>query len=240
MSSGSLVAWTASRPPRHRAPRQARQRQSESSCSGQGPRSARTLLVRSLLQQGSSVVALKPVESGSVTVTGPDGAALAAASGRSAPGGAWTFVDALSPHLAARHAGRHVDCPAVRRWVDGVVRTANPPPTHVLIESAGGVFSPLNERETNFDLALACEPAFWLLVAPDALGVLHDVTATLTAMRARGRTPDAVILSTARPADQSTGSNAAELARLGLATVTVVGRGQPPNLERLLAAIAAH
>src|SRR6202000_2887278 len=88
----------------------------------------------------------------------------------------------------------------------------------VIIETAGGVFSPLSPAKTNFDLALALEPALWVLVAADSLGVLHDVSATLQAMRARKRAPDHVILSGAREPDASTGPNAAELQALGIAT----------------------
>ncbi|HVJ19099.1 MAG TPA: aminotransferase class I/II-fold pyridoxal phosphate-dependent enzyme [Polyangiaceae bacterium] len=199
------------------------------------------LLARRLREAGASVLALKPVESGSITVTGPDAAALAAASGREAPGGAWTFVDALSPHLAARHAGRHIQSAAVKRWVDDAIASVQPsPPSHVLIETAGGTFSPLNENETNFDLAVALEPAFWILVAPDSLGVLHDTTATLTAMAARGRKPDVIVMSAARPTDPSTGSNAAELARLGMAPATVIARDQEDALEPLLRALLGY
>ncbi len=56
-----------------------------------------------------------------------------------------------------------------------------------------------------------------MLVAPDALGVLHELTATLSALAARGRSPDFVVLSAAREPDASTGSNAAELRRLQIA-----------------------
>ncbi|HET7544579.1 MAG TPA: hypothetical protein VFK05_32135, partial [Polyangiaceae bacterium] len=86
-----------------------------------------------------------------------------------------------------------------------------------VIETAGGVFSPLGPGITNFELALALEPATWVLVAADALGVLHDVSATLKAMRASGRLPDHLVLSGARAPDESTGGNAAELATLGIA-----------------------
>ena len=85
-----------------------------------------------------------------------------------------------------------------------------------LVELAGGAFSPLGPGLTNVDLALALDPALWLLVAPDALGVLHDVTASL---RALPRPPDAVVLSGSRPPDQSTGGNAQELASLGIVPV---------------------
>jgi dethiobiotin synthetase len=91
-----------------------------------------------------------------------------------------------------------------------------------IVETAGGVFSPLSETATNLDLALALEPATWVLVAADALGVLHDVSATLQAMRARNRAPDHLVLCAARAPDASTGSNATELAALGIATPSAV------------------
>jgi 8-amino-7-oxononanoate synthase len=196
------------------------------------------LLTRRLREAGAEVLALKPVESGASTATGPDAAALAAASGRPVPAGAWTFADPLSPHLAARRAGRSIEVRAVQRWVVEAARAGGP--SHIVIETAGGVFSPLNDAETNFDLCVALEPAFWVLVAPDSLGVLHDTTAALTAMGARGRRPDAVVLSAARPADPSTGSNAGELARLGIASVLAVGRDEVSTLGSLIAALGAH
>jgi dethiobiotin synthetase len=104
-----------------------------------------------------------------------------------------------------------------------------------VIETAGGVFSPLSASATNFDLAQALEPAIWLLVAADALGVLHDVSATLQAMRARARLPDYVVLSGAREADRSTGTNAAELTALRIATVhAVLARDDDRGIEPLV------
>jgi len=104
-----------------------------------------------------------------------------------------------------------------------------------VVETAGGVFSPLSATATNLDLALALEPAIWVLVAADSLGVLHDVTATLQAMRARGRAPDHVVLCAARAPDASTGTNAAELAALGIVTPSAV---LARDDERGLAALA--
>lgn len=104
-----------------------------------------------------------------------------------------------------------------------------------LVETAGGVFSPLNATATNLSLAVSLEPAIWIVVAPDALGVLHDLTATLTAMRAKARMPDFVVLSAAREPDASTATNADELARLGIATpVAVLGRGTTSSLAELV------
>ena len=89
-------------------------------------------------------------------------------------------------------------------------------PSWSIVETAGGVFSPLSLATTNYDLACALEPAIWVLVGADALGVLHELSATLQAMRARGRMPEHVVLSAAREPDASTGSNANELSALGI------------------------
>jgi dethiobiotin synthetase len=105
----------------------------------------------------------------------------------------------------------------VAAWVREQEQIARAPIS--LVELAGGAFSPLGLGVTNVSLAQALEPALWLLVAPDALGVLHDVTATL---RALPRAPDALVLSGSRAPDQSTGSNARELASLAIAQVMEV------------------
>ncbi|MFZ5895919.1 MAG: dethiobiotin synthase [Myxococcota bacterium] len=90
-----------------------------------------------------------------------------------------------------------------------------------LVETAGALLSPLAPGVTNFDLALALEPATWILVGVDALGTLHDVTACLEVMSARGRLPDHVVLSAAR-VDASTCTNAAELEALGIVRPSAV------------------
>jgi dethiobiotin synthetase len=111
----------------------------------------------------------------------------------------------------------------------------------VLVETAGGALTPLAPGITNFDLALALEPAVWILVAPDALGVLHDVSATLEALSARGRSPDVVVLSEAREPDASTGTNAAELRELGIAApVAVAARGDGYALDVFAATLIAQ
>jgi len=146
---------------------------------------------------------------------------IAAAAGHAVALSVWRFPRPLSPHLAARGAGVTLDVQELAAWVAQEEQRARAPVT--LIELAGGAFSPLGPAVSNIDLARALEPAVWLLVAPDSLGVLHDLSATLRAMP---RMPDAVVLSCARPPDQSSGTNADELSRLGIAEVLeVVGPG---------------
>jgi dethiobiotin synthetase len=174
------------------------------------------LLARGLRKHGS-VLALKPVESGVETAALGDAGKIAEAAGHPAVLSPWRLRRPVSPHLAAREQGLSIGLEDVVRWVETEERRAGADFT--LVETAGGAFSPLAPGVTNTDLATALEPARWLLVAPDALGVLHDVTATLRALR---RAPDAVVLSGARPTDQSSGSNAAELMSLGICEVLEV------------------
>jgi hypothetical protein len=115
----------------------------------------------------------------------------------------------------------NVDIAAVvnwlRTWESDVTSHAVSCHLWSIVESAGALFSPLGPSATNFELASALEPAFWVLVAPDALGVLHDVRVTWEACARRGLVPDFLVLSGARTADASTGTNADELRTLGIA-----------------------
>ena len=180
-----------------------------------------TAVIARTLIATHATLSLKPIESGVVAGEAGDAAVVASAAGHAPHLSRWRFERGVSPHLASRHAGREIDVTEVARWVTEQEALAS---AHVtLIETAGGAFSPLGVAATNVDLALALEPACWLLVAPDSLGVLHDLTATLRAMPRR---PDAVVLSGARLDDASSGTNAAELQRLGICEVLdVVGRG---------------
>lgn len=173
-------------------------------------------LSRALAERGSPVRSLKPVESGADTDF-VDARQLAQAdgSGKFDPP-LYGFRAPLSPHLAARREGREISLEAVAAWT----RERAPERGWCLVETAGGVLTPLGTGITNFDLARALEPAIWLLVAPDALGVLGAITSTLVALRALGRSPDLCVLSTPDEPDASTGTNADELERLKIVSVT--------------------
>jgi dethiobiotin synthetase len=115
----------------------------------------------------------------------------------------YAFVRPVSPHLAARDEGATID-------LDRIIADVNAlraPADGVLVELPGGLFSPLTVRRTNADLARALEPTATLLVAPDRLGVLHDVVATATAAASIGMRLTGVVLVAPRNADASTGTN---------------------------------
>lgn len=190
-------------------------------------------LLYALGLQGRSAVGLKPVESG-LGEGESDAARLAAASTfhvkHPAPYG---FPDPVSPHLAARRVGVEIS-PA--RIVDWVAACAAP---WTIVETAGGLLSPLALSLTNLDLLQMLAPDIVLLVGVDRLGVLHDVGACLLAL-ADDPAP-VVVLQAPELADRSTGTNAAELVTLGMVQhVAVVPRGlasDRPLVEAVLALV---
>jgi len=223
-------------------------------------------LLRELEARGFQALGLKPIESGldlaaaaeasdrqSEHEPKSDAAALARAGSlkSNVPHPLYAFVDPVSPHLAARLRGTAIDMEQVVAWVSAAEASVTPlVASHsakrwTIVETAGGVFSPLGPGLSNFELARRLDPALWVLVAADSLGVLHDVSATLEAMRARGRSPDHLVLSGAREPDASTGSNAAELTTLAIATPSAVlarhdDRGISALVERLLSGLAVR
>lgn len=183
-------------------------------------------LVRQLAEAGFPTAGLKPVETG--LTPGLEELSDASQLGRlsfhvklPARHPLYSFAPPIAPARAARAEQRPIEISRIVDWVAGVQADA-PSAAQIVVETAGGVFSPLGDDETNFDLARALDPAIWLLVAPDRLGVLHDVTSCLRAMESLGRRPNYLILSAPEHPDASTGTNAEELARR---------RAMPPILE---------
>jgi dethiobiotin synthetase len=124
----------------------------------------------------------------------------------------FAFPDPLAPSLAARRAGQAIRAREIADWVAAASRQEPAGGTQV-IETAGGVFSPLSDRETNLELALALEPATWILVVPDRLGALNEAESTLRALTFAGRAPDWLVFNAPPAPDASTGSNGDELLR---------------------------
>lgn len=171
----------------------------------------------------AALLALKPIESGVPLRAHPnhepsqaaDATALARANTVRCPepNPLYRLPDPVSPHLAARRAGLTISLQSTAAWIAAAERTLPPPPAHsyLIVETAGGALTPISPTATNFHLALLLPDATWILVAPDCLGVLHDVASTCTALRSLGRSPDYLVITASRPADPSTGSNTAEL-----------------------------
>jgi len=158
----------------------------------------------------AAVLGYKPIESGVVGEEGDDEALLRSVSTFHVkrPCVQFRLRAPVSPHLAARAEGRAVPLAEIVAEVSRLRAEAS-----VVLELPGGLFSPLSETASNADLTLALTPDVRLLVAPDRLGVLHEVRAVFEACRARGLRLDGVVLSAPAAPDLSTSTNEEELAR---------------------------
>jgi dethiobiotin synthetase len=159
------------------------------------------------------VAGLKPVESGAGAPGDPsDGLTLEQASTfhvkRFPP--PYLLARPVSPHLAAEAEGRTIELRTITSYVETVRALAH----GVAVELPGGLFTPLGLELCNAEVALALGPHAVLLVAPDRLGVLHDVAAATRAASALGLGITGLVLVAPELPDASTGTNAAELGKV--------------------------
>lgn len=118
------------------------------------------------------------------------------------------FEAALSPNEAAREEGKSVDSD---RLINDAYRWRNHCDT-LIVEGAGGLMSPLAEQMLNIDLFKRFDDAKLFLVAPNRLGVIHDVIATCRAAVAEGVKVSQLYLSATGPAgDPSCRTNADQI-----------------------------
>jgi len=174
-------------------------------------------IIKSLVARGVSVGVYKPVASG--VDCGADGAILAGdplrlweAAGRPlslALACPQCFPAAIAPHRSARAAGRVVDERLLRGGYD-VWRASC---QVVVVEGAGGLFSPLGDTMLNVDLAR--ELGLPLVVVDSArLGAIGRTLATVEAAKARGLRVAAIVLSHVAPTPTGDGPEApASIAR---------------------------
>jgi dethiobiotin synthetase len=172
--------------------------------------------------RGLRAAAFKPIATGVDGSVGEDATRHADALGRAPIAPLYVYSRAVSPHLAAREEDRPISLAHIAEAVSQLGQDVD----LLFVESAGGLFTPIgvvdDEVVTNATLARALAPTTLVVVAPDRIGVLHDVGATLVAGKACGLADPVVVLSVSSTLDASSGSNANELAALGIADVAAV------------------
>ena len=158
-------------------------------------------LIRGLREAGRAAEALKPVVSGfdPDAPEGSDPAVLLQALGRDwspealAEIAPWRFRAPLSPPLAAaREGGRLSGQRVIAHCRDRAART--PEGTWLLVESAGGIMSPLDDTQTMLDLAAALAAPV-LLVAGSYLGTISHTLTAAAVIRAAGLAVAGVVRS---------------------------------------------
>jgi dethiobiotin synthetase len=151
----------------------------------------------SLRQAGERVAVLKPVATGCRRdregLISDDAELLAAASDTSQPLDLICpnrYAEPLAPSVAARRTGRPIDYGAI----DNAARLAAPLASVFVVEGAGGVLTPLDDRHTVADLAAAMgAPA--VIVARSKLGTINHTLLSIDALRARGVAIAGVVLN---------------------------------------------
>ena len=158
-------------------------------------------LIRGLREAGVAVEALKPVVSGfdPDAPVGSDPAVLLQALGRDwspetlAEIAPWRFRAPLSPPLAAaREGGRLSGGMVIAHCRDRAARTQDE--TWLLVESAGGIMSPLDDTQTMLDLAAALAAPV-LLVAGSYLGTISHTLTAAAVIKTAGLTVAGVVIS---------------------------------------------
>jgi dethiobiotin synthetase len=170
-------------------------------------------LVRGWRARGLDVGAMKPAQSGVGPGEPTDAERLAAAAGEGDPLELvcpYSFAAPLAPAVAARLEGRAISMELLL----GAARALSERHAALVVEGAGGLLTPLTERETYADLAVALGLPT-LVVARAGLGTVNHTALTCEALGARGLRVLGVVLNrTSAGDDESVPHNAAEIERL--------------------------
>lgn len=198
---------------------------------GVGKTEVSAALLRGWRARGHDVAAMKPAQSGVAPGELSDAQVL-----RAAAGGAdvaeevcpYSFEAPLAPAVAARLAGVTV---SLERILEGA-RALSSRHAFLLVEGAGGLLTPLTDRHTYADLAVALGFPV-LVVARAGLGTVSHTALTCEALRARRLAVRGVVLDRTGPArDPSEGHNPREIERLAGVKVLASLPFVPDRAER--------
>lgn len=173
---------------------------------GVGKTAVAAAILRQMVAEGRRAGAYKPVASG---VGGPS---LAGDATPGDPEMLWraagrplsvavvcpqAFKAAIAPAAAARAEGREIDESLLRSGIGPWTETSE----CIVVEGAGGLFSPLSDRTLNVDLAREFGYPL-VLVDSGRLGAIGRVLSTARAAAAEGIRLAAVVISHVTPLDE--------------------------------------
>jgi dethiobiotin synthetase len=149
-------------------------------------------IAAALYRSGARVGVYKPAASGcrrvGSSLVSDDAVSLWAAAGQPGRLSAvcpQVFAAPLAPHLAAKEERREIDAELLRRGIDYWRKRSEV----VVVEGAGGLMSPVGERDYVADLADAFGFPL-VVVAPNRIGAINSTLLTLIAAAARPRPLD--------------------------------------------------
>lgn len=168
-------------------------------------------LVRALRSRGLRVAVSKPLESGAGEPPRPaDAAALADAAGVADIGAVcpWPLPRPLAPAAELVRLGMRVSAAEIRAAIHAVEGAADV----LVVETAGGVLSPITPSLTSADVATLVDCGV-VLVTRSRLGCVGHTAAAVEILRDRGARLEAVVLNEVAGDDTDHEVNAEWIAR---------------------------
>lgn len=142
-------------------------------------------LLKELHERTSSAMVMKPIQTGAGNIDGrrisEDVTECLRISGVEAPCEIYheivpyLFDAPCSPHLAAELEGeKAIDITLIKKHFHSLAKRYD----YILVETAGGILSPINAQETILDMVLALEMPL-IVVSPNRLGAISQTLSTL-------------------------------------------------------------
>ncbi len=176
-------------------------------------------IVAALRRSSVDVGVMKPVESGCTKLDSglvpADALALKRAAGTNDSIdkiNPYRFATPVAPNVAARLEDKEIELSIIKGLYDEL-STAH---DLMIVEGAGGLLSPVTDRESNADLAVLLDLPL-IIIAPSRLGTINHTLLTLSAAKEAKLTILGIILNHPQqpdPADQSVKYNLEEIKRL--------------------------
>ena len=170
-------------------------------------------IVRQLVLQGVNVETRKPAESGCVVSANGDLVTHDALALQEANDdresieriAAYRFRAALAPPRAARLENREI---RIEQLIEACER--DQPEHRLIVEGAGGFYSPLTDNGLNADLASALQLPV-IIVVNDRIGAVNQGLMTLQAVESRQLRVAAIVLNQVEPITDAAMDNATDL-----------------------------
>lgn len=152
-------------------------------------------LLSAINQNGQRAIALKPVQTGCENtpngkLVAPDVQQYRSVVAENDISPCYAFRLPASPHYAAQLENQVIEIPKILSYI----KQQSSDYDVTLIEGAGGIFVPLNQKETMLDLMIQCHYPV-ILVCPNVLGVINSVLMSIETLHNHGLSIAALVLN---------------------------------------------
>ncbi|MES2961881.1 MAG: dethiobiotin synthase [Pseudomonadota bacterium] len=163
---------------------------------GIGTDIGKTFLVENLCKALPDAMAIKPIVSGfKDDDENSDSARILAATRQILNSiSPWRFIEAVSPHFAARNSGTEINFSEVKNFCQEKISLAKTNNQFLFIEAAGGVMTPINNEKTFLDLAAELKIPT-LLVSANYLGSISHTLCAVEALKSRNVSIEKIIIN---------------------------------------------